>query len=183
MIYPEYLPAGYQRPNAPYRLEQLVDYLRKNSRVNLISLYIPLTVGKETEAVVVEIDAENEKVKLSLKHLEKNPYSKYYAGQVVEGTVKRVSDFGAFVELEPGIEALLRHSEISTTKVDNPMQLVKVGQKIEAKVIKSDLRERKIDISVKKLDFERERELLRKYTNNKSDRPTLGQLLEEDNAE
>ena len=56
MIYPEYLPAGYQRPNAPYRLEQLVDYLRKNSRVNLISLYIPLTVGKETDRVYHRTD-------------------------------------------------------------------------------------------------------------------------------
>jgi small subunit ribosomal protein S1 len=88
-------------------------------------------------------------------------------------------DFGAFVELEPGIEALVRVSEISSQKIESAAAILKAGQNVEAKVIKSDPSERKIDISIKKLEHDREKELVKKYS-GKQERQTLGDLLEEE---
>jgi small subunit ribosomal protein S1 len=138
--------------------------------------------GEEVEAVVLEINPQNEKISLSTKHLQEDPYQKYRPGKVVTGVVKRIVDFGAFVELEPGVEALVRASEIGPHKVESVAEALKVDQPVEAKVIKSDPKERKIDISIKKLEHDRERELVKKYV-NKQDRPTLGQILEEDEEE
>ncbi len=136
-------------------------------------------VGQEIEAVVLDVNPQNEKIGLSLKHLGEDPFRKYRTGAVVTGVVKRFVDFGAFVELEPGIEALVRMSEIGPKKPENITDVLALEQTIEAKVIKSDVQERKIDISIRKLDQERERELLAKYV-NKDEKPTLGQLLEEE---
>lgn len=135
--------------------------------------------GQETEVVVLDINAANEKISLSIKHLNEDPFKKYNNGKVVSGAVKRITDFGAFVELEPGVEALLRSSEIGPKRPENVSDLLKIGQEVEAKIIKSDPLERKIDISVKKLDNERERELIKKYA-NKVNKTTLGDLLEEE---
>jgi small subunit ribosomal protein S1 len=136
-------------------------------------------VGQEVESVVVEINPQNEKISLSLKQVTQDPYKKYKAGTVVTGPVKRILDFGAFVELEAGIEALVRVSEISPQKIESASAVLKVGQIVEAKVIKSDPSERKIDISIKKLDHDREKELVKKYS-GKQERQTLGDLLEEE---
>ncbi|MCB4791408.1 MAG: 30S ribosomal protein S1 [Elusimicrobia bacterium] len=143
-----------------------------------------LKTGQEIESVVLDINPIEEKISLSLRHLEGNPFEKYSTGKVVTGKVKRITDFGAFIELEPGIDALLRASEIIPKKMEsakraNISDFLKVGQEIEAKIVKSDLKERKIDISTKKLEREREKELLKKYTNKES-RPTLGDVLEEE---
>jgi len=136
-------------------------------------------IGQELECSVVEINPETEKISLSLKHVTQDPFTKYRAGTVVTGIVKRIVDFGAFVELEPGIEALVRVSEIAPKKLESAAEALKIGQSIEAKVIKSEARDRKIDISIRKLDHDREKELVKKYAGNK-DRPTLGEVLEID---
>lgn len=141
-----------------------------------------LKAGDEVEAVVLDINVQNEKIALSLKHTEKDPFAKYRPGTVVSGVVKRVVEFGAFVEIEPGIEALVRVSEMSTQRVETPAEVVKVGDTVEAKVIKSDPHTRKLDISIKKLEHEHERELLKKYV-NKNERPTLGELLSSDSED
>ena len=136
--------------------------------------------GQEVEVVVLEVNPHNEKISLSLKHLTEDPFKQYRPGAMVKGIVKRVVDFGAFVELEPGIEALLRNADVTLHKPEGPQEpLLKEGQEIEAKIIKCDAKERKIDISIKKLEHERERELLKKYV-NKDERPTLGQVLQEE---
>ncbi len=138
-----------------------------------------MKIGEEIECVVMEINPANEKISLSLKHVTEDPFKKYKAGSTVTGIVKRIVEFGAFVELEPGIEALVRISEIAQKKIESASEALKVGQSVEAKVIKSDPAERKIDISIKKLDHDREKELVKKYAGNK-DRPTLGEVLEID---
>ncbi|MBN1822947.1 MAG: 30S ribosomal protein S1 [Endomicrobiales bacterium] len=135
--------------------------------------------GQEVDAVVVEINPENEKISLSLKHVTEDPFRKYRGGKVVKGVVRRLADFGAFVELEPGVEALVRVSEIAPKRIESPKDALKIGQEIEAKVIKSDPSERKIDISIKKLDHDREKELVKKYSGAK-DNPTLGEILIDD---
>src|SRR3989339_148721 len=138
-----------------------------------------LQVGQEVEAIVMDVNPDDEKISLSLKHLSDDPYRRYRTGAIVSGVVKRIVEFGAFIELEPNVEALVRISEMSAQRVENVSDVLAIGQQVEAKVIKCDPQERKIDVSIKKLEHERERELLKKYV-NKAERPTLGQLLEEE---
>ncbi|MFH1367541.1 MAG: 30S ribosomal protein S1 [Elusimicrobiota bacterium] len=134
--------------------------------------------NQEVEVIVLDVNTATEKISLSLKHMSEDPFKKYKSGKAVTGTVKRIVDFGAFVELEPGVEALLRGSEISREKVDNPTSQLKAGQVIEAKIIKSDVVEKKIDISIRRLDQDREKELLKRYSNKESI-PSLGDVLGE----
>ncbi|MBN1621936.1 MAG: 30S ribosomal protein S1 [Endomicrobiales bacterium] len=138
-----------------------------------------LKVKQEIEVAVLDVNPSNEKISLSLKHLAEDPFKKFHVGKVISGKVKRIVDFGAFVEVEHGIEALLRSSEIAQKKIGHPSEVLKVGEEIEAKVIKSDSKERKIDISIRKLERDREKELISKYV-NKGERPTLGEVLEEE---
>ncbi len=100
-------------------------------------------------------DIQGAKIALSLKFEDQNPWlsaaDKYAVGQVVNGTVARMTDFGAFVELEPGVDALLHVSQIAKEHVDKPSDVFKVGQEIEAKVVDFKLDEKKISLSVKAL--------------------------------
>ena len=139
-----------------------------------------LKKGQEIEVVVLEVNPQNEKISLSIKHTKGDPYKKYKAGAVVNGKVVRVAEFGAFVELEPGIEALIKNSEASSVKADRNQSILKEGEEVEAKIIKVDIRDRKIEASVKKLEFDREKELVKKYA-NQDDKPTLGEILTDDN--
>ncbi len=141
-------------------------------------------VGEEVEVVVLEVKPKSEKISLSLKHANEDPFKKYKVGKAVEGVVTRITEFGAFVELEPGIEALLRIGEISSEKrLESVSEALSVGQKIEAKVIKSDTKDHKIDISMRKHERDQERALVKKYANNTDERPTLGQMLRDDSEE
>ncbi|MFC1500855.1 S1 RNA-binding domain-containing protein [Elusimicrobiota bacterium] len=167
---------------ATAKLQENVEGLIKISDMSWKKVQNPKDIvkaGDVIDVVVTEINPQNEKIALSIKHLTQDPLKKYKTGTVVKGKVKKITDFGAFVELEPGTDALLRASEIDFKKVENVSDVLKVGQIVEAKVSKADLRERKIDISIKKLEQSRERELVKKYS-NKADVPTLGQILEED---
>lgn len=140
-----------------------------------------VTVGQEVEAVVLEVNTQAEKVSLSLKHLSEDPFAKYCMGAVATGTVKKFIDSGAFVELEPGISGFIRISEIGgPKKYEHPSEGLQIGQQVEAKVIKSDLNDRKIDLSIKKLSHQRERELIKKYASKGVERLTLGDILEEE---
>ena len=110
-------------------------------------------VGAEIEVLVKEINGE--KIALSLKFDDTNPWldaaNKYAVGNVVTGKVARMTDFGAFVELETGIDALLHVSQISKEHVDKPSDVLKVGQEIEAKVVDFNGDEKKISLSIKAL--------------------------------
>jgi|GEM_PF-1172748 len=133
--------------------------------------------GSGIEVVVLSVDPKNEKISLSVKKLTQDPVKKYKVGAVVKGTVARLNDFGVFVTLEEGIDALLRNGEIDVTKkIEDPSTVLAVGQEVEAKVIKNEIKERKIEISIKKLDRDRERELIKQFA-NKDEKPTLGELL------
>ncbi len=110
-------------------------------------------IGDEVEAFVKDIDGT--KIALSLKYDDKNPWImapvKYAVGNVVTGTVARMTDFGAFVELETGIDALLHVSQISKAHVEKPADVLKVGQEIEAKVVDFNADDKKISLSIKAL--------------------------------
>ncbi len=110
-------------------------------------------VGEKLNVLIKEINGN--KVALSLKFEDQNPWKgaaeKYAIGNVVTGRVARMTDFGAFVELEPGIDALLHVSQISKEHVEKPADVLKIGQEITAKVVDFNEDSRKISLSIKAL--------------------------------
>jgi small subunit ribosomal protein S1 len=115
-----------------------------------------LAIGDVIEAVILSVDTENRKISLSIRRLEQDPWAKivnnYPVGTKVKGKVRHLVDYGAFVELEDGIEGMVHVSEISwTKKLKNPSELLKKGQKVEAVVLSVDVDERKINLSLKQL--------------------------------
>jgi ribosomal protein S1 len=98
-------------------------------------------------------DIQGDKIALSLKFEDQNPWikveEKYAVGTDVTGTVARMTDFGAFIELEPGIDALLHVSQISKEHVDKPSDVLKIGQEITARVVELNTEEKKISLSIK----------------------------------
>lgn len=110
-------------------------------------------VGDKTKVLIKDI--KEDKIALSLKFEDQNPWlnaeDKYGVGSVVKGRVARMADFGAFIELEPGVDALLHVSQISKEHVDKPADVLKVGQEIEAKVVDFKAEDRKISLSMKAL--------------------------------
>ena len=117
-------------------------------------------VGTPIKCLIKEINGT--KIALSLKFDDTNPWLKaainYQTGTVVTGKVARMTDFGAFVELEPGIDALLHVSQISRTRVEKPSDVLSIGQEIEAKVVDFNEEEKKISLSMKVLEPETEAE-------------------------
>lgn len=110
-------------------------------------------IGQSVKCFIKEINGT--KIALSMKYPDLNPWvkapEKYAIGNVVKGKVARMTDFGAFVELEEGIDALLHVSQISKEHVDKPSDVLKVGQEIEAKVVDFNETDKKISLSVKAL--------------------------------
>lgn len=117
-------------------------------------------VGDTVKAFIKDI--QGEKIALSLKFEDANPWkdaeAKYAVGNVVTGKVARMTDFGAFVELENGIDALLHVSQISKEHVEKPANVLSVGQEITAKVVDINLDDKKISLSMKALEAEEEKE-------------------------
>lgn len=111
------------------------------------------SVGDKTKVLIKDI--KDDKIALSLKFEDQNPWLKadenYSIGSVVKGTVARMADFGAFIELEPGVDALLHVSQISKEHVDKPSDVLKTGQEIEAKVVDFNKEDHKISLSIKAL--------------------------------
>lgn len=111
------------------------------------------SVGDSVKAIIKDI--QGEKIALSLKFEDTNPWltatDKYAVGNIVTGKVARMTDFGAFVELEPGVDALLHVSQIAREHIEKPSSVLSVGQEIEAKVVDFRLEERKISLSMKAL--------------------------------
>lgn len=118
----------------------------------------PRKIFRVGDKVTVLIkDIRDTKIALSLKFADKNPWltagERYAPGSIVEGTVARMTDFGAFVELEPGVDALLHVSQISREHVEKPADVLKVGQKIRAKVVDFNGEDHKISLSLKALEI------------------------------
>ena len=120
-----------------------VDGLLHVSDISLSRITKPedvLTVGQELQLRILKIDAESKKISLGLKQLQPEPWetapARYQAGQRVSASVTRLTDFGAFVELEPGIEGLIHISEMSwAKKVRHPSDLLKQGDRVDAVIL------------------------------------------------
>ena len=113
-----------------------------------------LQVGEKVEVLIKDIN--DTKIALSLKFPETNPWANaaddFAVGKVIEGKVARMTDFGAFVELAPGVDALLHVSQISKAHVDKPSDVLSVGQVITAKIVDLNESEKKISLSMKALE-------------------------------
>ncbi len=111
--------------------------------------------GQKVKVKVVEVRPETERISLSLKQLQPDPWEnieeKYKVGQVYEGKVTRVTDFGAFVELEPGVEGLISKRDLDWGEVDNPRKVLREGQRIKVKVLGVKPQERRIRLGRKQL--------------------------------
>jgi small subunit ribosomal protein S1 len=140
--------------------------------------------GDVVEAVVLNIDVENERFSLGVKQLQADPWTtlpeRHPVGSKLKGKVTKVTDFGAFVEVEPGIEGLVHVSEMKDERVENPRDVVKEGDEIEFKIIDMDTQERKIALSIKALN--RDDDDYREYLRKQGDaRARLGDLMEKFN--
>jgi len=115
-----------------------------------------LTVGQEIEVFVLRLDQDGRRIGLSLKRLQPNPWSQvdelYHVGQVVTGTVSRVTQFGAFVSLEPGIEALLHVSQIADPAPENPALLLRENQEIQARIISIEPHRQRLGLSIRDVE-------------------------------
>jgi small subunit ribosomal protein S1 len=141
--------------------------------------------NQEVQAIVLNIDKDNERFSLGIKQLESDPWEsipqRYPLGSVVGGPITNVTDFGLFVELEEGIEGLVHVSEISKEKIKSPVGQFKPGDRITAKVINISPKERKIGLSVKKVEEQDERSNYDEYLNtSKAATSNLGELLKEE---
>ncbi len=114
--------------------------------------------GQTIECKVLSVDQQRRRIALGLKQLEEDPWAtdipnKYQPGQLVTGTVTKITNFGVFVGLENGLEGLLHISELADHKVENAEEIVKVGDQIEVKILRVDAAERKIGLSRKRVDW------------------------------
>jgi len=138
--------------------------------------------GQEVQAMVLNIDKANERFSLGIKQLAPDPWEavpvKYKPGTRVTGMVTNITDFGIFVELEEGIEGLIHVSETSKEKGANPLSRFNVDDVIEAKVINVSSKDRKIGLSIKKLEESEEKEIYQSYLDGHNTATSnLGELL------
>jgi small subunit ribosomal protein S1 len=140
--------------------------------------------GDLVQAIVLEIDKENERFSLGVKQLQPDPWEtvseRYQVGKEITGTVTNVTDFGIFVELEEGIEGLVHVSEISKEKIKTPVGMYNPSDVLTAKVMNINSDERRIGLSIKRLDMEDDQELLSEYVNNMGPATSsFGEILRE----
>jgi len=140
--------------------------------------------GDVVQAIVLDIDKENERFSLGIKQLQEDPWQtvaeRYEVGKEITGTITNLTDFGIFVELEEGIEGLIHVSEISKEKIKTPVGKFNVGDVITARVMNINSDERRIGLSIKRLEIEDEQNLLNEYVNTmKPATTTFGEILRE----
>ena len=119
-----------------------------------------LKKGDEVEAIVLEIDKANQRISLGCKQLDGDPWSgideKFHVGDLVKGTVAKIASFGAFIQLQDDIDGLVHISQLSEDHVNRVKDIIKVGQEVEARVIKVDKVERRIGLSIKAASYDEE---------------------------
>jgi small subunit ribosomal protein S1 len=140
--------------------------------------------GEEVQAVVLNIDKENERFALGIKQLQRDPWEavpeRYKVGSKITGTITNVTDFGVFVELEEGVEGLVHVSEVTAEKVKTPLGRFQVGEVVGAKVLNINPKERRIGLSMKQIEVDEEHDLVADYLSSYKGSPSsLGEVLKE----
>ena len=149
-----------------------------------------LKKGDEVDAIVLDVDAQQQRISLGMKQLTPDPWSDidsfFRIGDVVQGTVTKITSFGAFIELANGIDGLVHISQISEERVDKVKDVLKPGQQVTARVIKIDRDERRLGLSIKAANYSQEQlaaetatyEMLNRQSSG-SDMMNLGDILDE----
>ncbi|MDD3991274.1 MAG: 30S ribosomal protein S1 [Desulfobacterales bacterium] len=140
--------------------------------------------GDLVQAVVLDIDKKSERFSLGIKQLQSDPWEtvneRYEVGKEITGTVTNLTDFGVFVELEEGIEGLVHVSEISKEKIKTPVGMFNVGDLITARVMNINSDERRIGLSIKRLDMPDDQALLSEYVSSmRAPTSAFGEILRE----
>ena len=137
--------------------------------------------GDKVKAVVLGIDKANEKFSLGVKQLERDPWdslkARYKIGQSIEGKITKLTDFGAFVELEEGVEGLIYVSEIADHRIEKPSDVLKVGDTVRAEILSIEPKERRIGLSIKQLGRSEERSAYTTYAGDSNKKTSMGDLL------
>lgn len=140
-----------------------------------------LKKGQDVKAIVLNVDKDNERLSLGLKQMEPDPWSlvttNYHVGQDVRVKIVKVANFGAFAELEDGVEGLIHLSELSNERIGEPEEVVSVGQELDAKIIKIDAEARKIGLSIRAFTEESASSDLDEVNRQASDTVTLGDMI------
>jgi small subunit ribosomal protein S1 len=140
-----------------------------------------LKKGQQVDALITNIDVDNRRLSLSMKDLEPNAWERFFethkAGDLVRGKMVRFATFGAFVELEEGIEGLCHVSELSDERVEKPEDAVKIGQVLPFKILKLDPAQKKIGLSARAVGKENDPEDVRTYQETGAGMATLGDIM------
>jgi small subunit ribosomal protein S1 len=117
--------------------------------------------GDDVEAIVLDVDVDQQRISLGVKQTQTDPWSeidrKYRIGDLVNGKVSKIANFGAFIELSDEIDGLVHVSQLAEQRVENVKDVVKVGQDVTARVIKIDKEDRRIGLSIKAANYDAER--------------------------
>jgi len=140
--------------------------------------------GDVIQAIVLDIDKDNERFSLGIKQLQDDPWKtveqRYDVGKEISGNITNITDFGVFVELEEGVEGLVHVSEISKEKIKTPIGHFNVGDNIKAKVMNINSGERRIGLSIKRIEIDDEQVLLSEYVNKMGPATSsFGEILRE----
>jgi small subunit ribosomal protein S1 len=140
-----------------------------------------VSVGDQVEVYILDVDKAKQRVSLGLKEVSANPWNnifdKYKVGSIVDVTVAKLMDFGAFVELEPGLEGLVHISEISDERIQKPSDVLKTGDKIKVKILEIHKDEQRMSLSIK--EAQNKNEEFVEYMNKNEGSVTLGDLLKD----
>ena len=141
-----------------------------------------LQKGQEVKCVVLEVDEEKQRISLGIKQMTEDPWiraipEKYIPGQIIKGKIAKLTNFGAFVELEPDLEGLLHISELADHKIDKPQDVVKPGDEVEVKILKVDPDARKIGLSLRRVQWaaEEKKEAAASKGKARSKAPAVGE--------
>jgi len=142
-----------------------------------------VTLGQEVECVILNIDKDHTKLSLSMKRVNEDPWialsEKYIENSLHSGTVSNITDFGVFVELEPGVDGLVHISDLSwTKKIRHPSELVKKNQELEVKVLKFDVHARRIALGHKQINQDPWDEFEQKYAVGAETPGEISQIIE-----
>ncbi len=142
-----------------------------------------LKVGDEVEVLILNIDVEKQKVSLGIKQLEGDIWEDFFErqkiGDILKVKVVRITDFGVFVEIIPGIEGVVFLSELDEKKVEKASDVVAVGEERSAKIIRMNSKAKKISLSFRQAQFDLQKREFKKFMESQDDRMTLGDLMKD----